>query len=220
MYKVPAFMESRAVQILRLVETHNFATFIHADGVDISVTHAPVLLRAPSNAESATQVDGTILEMHLARSNVMCKRLETLPRLTVVVTGPSSYVTPCWYETPGVVPTWNYAAVHLHCEASPVTSVERVHEIFDRTAAKHEPTVGGGWNREGSRQEMVDRLINGVVGYELTVLSHEAIFKMSQNKSLPDRVGVISGLRGLATDGANEVADMMQTYLNESLAND
>lgn len=220
MYKVPAFTENRASRILGLVAQHNFATFIHADGIDISVTHAPLFLLRPQTPDGATEVDGTVLEMHLARSNVMCRRLETLPKLTVVVTGPSSYVTPTWYETPGVVPTWNYAAVHLHCEATPVTSVERLHEIFDRTAMTHEPTVGGNWNRDGSRQDMVDRLINGVVGYELTVLSHEAIFKMSQNKSVADRMGVISGLRGLGRDATDEVAQMMETYLNESLADE
>ncbi len=63
---------------------------------------------------------------------------------------------------------------------------------------------------------MVDRLIRGVVGYDLVVRSHEATFKMSQNKSAADRLGVIRGMRGLGRERTDAVAEMMATYLKEN----
>jgi len=219
MYTPAPFCETRPDRILGLVEAYDFATLVHADGTDVSLTHAPVFLCDPESAASATQVDGATLELHLARANVMCRRLEQLPKLTVAILGPSSYITPSWYETPGVVPTWNYAAVHLHCEVQSFTDPERLHALFDRTARAHEASVGGNWNREGDRQKMVDNLIRGVVGYRLTVTSHEAIFKMSQNKSAADRGNVIAGLAGLGRDATQEVAAMM-TACNEGRDSD
>ncbi|QPM91991.1 FMN-binding negative transcriptional regulator [Pseudooceanicola algae] len=219
MYTPAPFSETRPDRILGLVEAYDFATLIHAGGTDVSLTHAPVFLRDPEHAASATQVDGATLELHLARANAMCRRLEQLPKLTVAILGPSSYITPSWYETPGVVPTWNYAAVHLHCEVRPFTDPERLHALFDRTARAHEPGVGGTWNRDGDRQKMVDSLIRGVVGYQLTVTSHEAIFKMSQNKSQADRGNVIAGLSGLGRDATQDVATMMAAYSQERDSN-
>jgi transcriptional regulator len=202
--------------VLGLVEENDFVALVHAAGEgDVSITHVPVLLASPATASEATAVDGAVLEMHLARANPLNGRLAANPRITVMALGPFSYITPLWYETPGVVPTWNYATVHLHCEAAPYTETDRLHRLFDRTATFHEPRVGGGWNREGDRQVMVDKLIRGVVGYDLTVRSHEATFKMSQNKSAADREGVIRGLRGLRRDRPQAVADMMIRYLEE-----
>jgi transcriptional regulator len=149
MYTPPAFAEERAPVVLGLLERHNFVALVHALDGDVSVTHVPIFLTEP--AERATSVDGAGLLMHLARANPLCERLAAHPKLTVVALGPFSYVTPDWYETPGVVPTWNYAAVHLHCDVKAFTDAERLHALFDRTAQRHEPEVGGGWNREGSR---------------------------------------------------------------------
>ncbi|WP_411976669.1 FMN-binding negative transcriptional regulator [Sulfitobacter faviae] len=215
MYTPAPFSETRPDRILGLIEAYNFATLVHADGTDVSLTHAPVFLSDPERAANATQVDGSTLELHLARANAICHRLEQLPKLTVAILGPSSYITPSWYETPGVVPTWNYAALHLHCEVQSFTDPERLHALFDRTARAHEPSVGGNWNRDGDRQQMVDSLIHGVVGYQLTVTSHEAIFKMSQNKSRADRSNVIAGLAGLGRDATRDVAAMMAAYSQE-----
>lgn len=216
MYTPPQFAELRPGRVLGLVEGNAFVALVHAAAAgDVSITHVPIFLRSPATAAEATAVEGAVLAMHLARVNPLNRRLQAEPRLTVVALGPFSYVTPGWYETPGVVPTWNYAAVHLHCDAVPFTDPERLHALFDRTAALHEPGVGGGWWRDADRQVMVDKLIRGIVGYDLTVRSHEATFKMSQNKSAADREGVIEGLRGLGRDRTDAVADMMLRYLQE-----
>lgn len=217
MYTPPDFTEPRARAVLDIVARNNFAALVHAADGDVSVTHAPVFLRDGVPEADDAAVEGTVVLLHLARANPVCRRIETTPRLTVVVLGPSHYVTPTWYETPGVVPTWNYAAVHLHCDVRTITDPDWLHAVFDRTSATHEPLVGGDWRRDAERQPMVDKLIRGVVGYELTVWRHEAIFKMSQNKSVADRRGVIAGLRGLGTDEASGVAEMAQAYLKEAL---
>ncbi|MBF52856.1 MAG: FMN-binding negative transcriptional regulator [Confluentimicrobium sp.] len=220
MYTPPAFAEPRPDRVLGLVEAHDFATLVHADGTDVALTHAPVFLHTPRHAAEATAVEGATLELHLARANALCRRLEQVPRLTVAVLGPSHYITPSWYETHGMVPTWNYAAVHLHCDVVPFTDPDRLHALFDRTAEAYEPAVGGDWSRAGDRQQMVDKLIRGIIGYRLTVRSHEASFKMSQNKTPADRTAVIDGLNGLDTPAAREVATMMADYLRETSTDD
>ena len=85
MYTPPAFAEPRPDRVLGLVEAHDFATLVHADGTDVALTHAPVFLHTPRRAAEATAVEGATLELHLARANALCRRLEQVPRLTVAV---------------------------------------------------------------------------------------------------------------------------------------
>ena len=87
--------------------------------------------------------------------------------------------------------------------------------LLDRTAALHEPRVGGTWRRDGRSQSMIDGLLPGIVGYRLTVERHEASAKMSQNMSPANRRGVAEGLRALDRDGPRAVADMMDALAPE-----
>lgn len=212
MYVPPYFAAPSDKAIIEIIRDYNFATLVHADeSGDIMMAHVPVYLaRDVARAvDSEEPIVGSTIFLHLARANRLCGRLEKRPLASVALIGPSHYITPDWYETPGVVPTWNFAAVNLHCSVQSFTDPERLHALFDAMARHHEPRVKGGWNRQGAKQVMVDKLINGIIGFELTVESCEATVKMSQNKSAGDRTGVVRGLRRLGTAEATSVADMM-----------
>ena len=58
------------------------------------------------------------LRAHMARANGQWKGLDGSGEALVIFQGPHQYITPSWYpakaETGKVVPTWNYALVHVY----------------------------------------------------------------------------------------------------------
>lgn len=222
---VPAPFRAGPAAVLALLRAHGFMTLVHPCEPDgrpaISAAHVPVLVAERDDPRSDTRddrgddkvdgpVDGMGLELHLARANPLVARLAAHPHATLIAQGPSSYVTPSWYAAREAVPTWNFAAVHLHGRLEAFTAPDAIVALLDRTAAAHEPSVGGAWARGPHAQAMIDALVSGVVGYRFTVERHEAMVKMSQNMPAADHEGVVRGLRALDADGAHAVADLME----------
>jgi len=99
---VPAHFEEKDPATLRaLVAAHPLGAWVTSALV---VNHIPFLLR------------GDTLVGHVARANDVWKSLEG--ESVVIFQGPEAYITPSWYaakkEHGKVVPTWNYAVVHVH----------------------------------------------------------------------------------------------------------
>ncbi|MDE0282106.1 MAG: FMN-binding negative transcriptional regulator [Gammaproteobacteria bacterium] len=69
------------------------------------LSHVPFLLTEDCSAVHA----------HLTRANpILCSPEKGERPAVMAVSGPDSYISPDWYEAdPGLVPTWNYVAVHL-----------------------------------------------------------------------------------------------------------
>ena len=69
------------------------------------------------------QGDGLVLSAHLAAGNPQCALLDGGTALAVFG-GPHAYISPAWYRTQPAVPTWDYAAVHVHGTLEPVDETE------------------------------------------------------------------------------------------------
>ncbi|MFS4437089.1 FMN-binding negative transcriptional regulator [Paracoccaceae bacterium GXU_MW_L88] len=137
---------------------------------------APVIAAAPFVA-----VDGE-LEAHLLRSNPLLRALPT--DVTLIVSGPDSYVSPDWYEVEDQVPTWNYVAVHLR---GPMRALEpqdlRAH--LDRLSERFEAELAPKpiWRTEKMTPEVLAKMMRMIVPVRLTVESIDSTFKLSQNKT-------------------------------------
>jgi transcriptional regulator len=62
--------------------------------------------------------------------------------------------------------------------------------------------------------EYIDRQLRAIVGVELAITAVEAKQKLSQNRSQPDREGVVAALRGEPGPGAAAIADRMFASLS------
>ena len=109
--------------------------------------------------------------------------------MTAVFTGPHAYVSPNWYVTQGLVPTWNYAAVHV---TGPVSVVEDTHDLaqlVDELADIFERDREDPWI-----PDYPQAMLDAIVGFRLNVTSIEVKFKLSQNRSAEDRARVTQAL--------------------------
>lgn len=160
------------------------------------VAHVPLLL-----TEAGT------LRFHLALGNALTRHLDGAQALAVV-NGPDGYVSARWYSDPDQVPTWNYIALEME---GPVRRMDRTEllALLEDVSAHHEARVADGtpWTMDKMARIKRDRMMDMIVGFELTVLAWRPTFKLSQNKPPEERARLIEGLKA---EGANALAALME----------
>jgi len=71
----------------------------------VDVVHVPTRLE-PGQGELGR------LQFHVAKQNGIWNLFDGSREAVAIFSGPHAYISPDWYETHGLVPTWDYVAVH------------------------------------------------------------------------------------------------------------
>ena len=137
---------------------------------------------------------------HFARANTQWKSLEGQSVL-ITFQGPHDYISPAWYKNPGV-PTWNYQAIHLYGECKIHHDNKTKSDIVDRLTDSYESGFDKPW-----KPDYAEAMLNGIVGFKVTITEIQCKYKLSQNKVDADRRGAIENLRRL---GNEQLAAEMQ----------
>lgn len=178
----------------------------------------------PDGIPDATLVpyvrDGERVLVHLARANEHWRRIgEDAPGL-LVVSGADAYVSPSWYaskrEHGRVVPTWNYSAVHLRGTVRVHDDPDWLRDVVSRLTERHESGRTEPWAVTDAPEKYVTGQLKAIVGVELVVEQVEAKAKLSQNRSLEDRLGTIAGLEAEPGTTAQDVAHDMRAVTPEA----
>ncbi len=190
-----------------LMRANPFATLVgHSAEEGLVATHLPTVLK-PDAAEMGT------IEAHLGRANGHWRMFEDGGEALLIFSGPDAYIRPGWYpskaEAGKVVPTWNYAAVHAYGRVEVMTDPAwlkaHVAELSDQQeAGRAEP-----WQLADAPAQFSDAMLRGIVGVKITITRLDGKLKMSQNRSLPDREGVVCGLRAMGGENEQAVADLV-----------
>lgn len=156
---------------------------------DLRITHIPILLDRGSAGQ------GTLLG-HVARNNPQSQALTAQAKATIVFHGPHDYISPSWYASQkGVVPTWNFAAVHASGTLRPIEDKKRLRGILARLIAKFESQVkDSSYRFDDLPDSYVGGMLAGIVGFEMPIDTLEGKFKLGQERSEADQQGVLSGL--------------------------
>jgi transcriptional regulator len=202
MYQPPHHVETNHQRIVALMRTHSFATLISHDGTAPFATHLPVLHHPEGGAH------GTLVT-HMARANPQWRQFTDGREVLVIFHGPHAYISPNWYETRPMVPTWNYAVVHAYGLPRLVEDKDKVRamlrELVD-TFESGQPEPYGALLTD----DYIDRLSPGIVAFEIPISRLEAKSKLSQNRSAADQAGVIAALAASADQTDREVAELMK----------
>ncbi|MGB7371054.1 FMN-binding negative transcriptional regulator [Erythrobacter sp.] len=180
----------------RMIREHPFATIFLTVPAGPRAAHTPIELVGPDT-----------LHFHLARQNVLTDHLDGA-RPLVVVNGPDAYVSARWYAADNQVSTWNYVAYELE---GPVTRFEdgQMRPFLERLSDHHENHVAAGepWTMAKVGEDRIAAMMQGIVGFRMTIESVRETVKLSQNKSESERAGVIAGLE---REGSEGVARLMR----------
>jgi transcriptional regulator len=149
------------------------------------------------------------LLLHVAAANPHAN-LADGERALVVFTGPHAYVSPAWYENHPAVPTWNYAAVHVYGRTTRLPK-ERLRALVARLVATYEPR-GSSWKMGALPAAYMEKMLDGIAGFEIPIERIEGKFKLSQNRDAADRRRVIAALAESAHAGDRELADFMSRH--------
>ncbi len=205
MYTPPYFAETDRTALHDLIERHSFGVLVSlVDGVPFA-THLPFFL----DRDAGTH--GTLVG-HMARANPHWRELVAQPVLAVF-SGPHAYISPTWYESTHVVPTWNYVAVHVTGRATLVEERDALLDIVRRTVTYYESALPNPWVMDESGT-FVDRLLPQIVGFRIEITKIEGKQKLNQNHPTERREKVIRALQAQGDENATDIAALMRATLD------
>ncbi|KAJ5939717.1 hypothetical protein N7466_002851 [Penicillium verhagenii] len=147
----------------------------------------------------------------------------------VIFNGPvNHYVTPKYYKetkpkTGKVVPTWNYEAVQVYGRAKIYIDTKtteftefltkQLSDLSSHAETSHlqlnPNNQDSPWEVSDAPKSYINLLQKNLVGIEIEIGSIAGRFKMSQEKCLGDRNGVIEGFKELGTTTGAQVSDLV-----------
>lgn len=162
--------------------------------------------------------EGDRVIAHFAQANSHWEQIVDGAPVLLVVRGAQAYISPTWYaakkEHSRVVPTWNYSAVQLRGRATVFRDPKRLRDAVTLLTNQHEQGRADAWTVEDAPETYIEGMLKAIVGIEIQIETFEGKAKLSQNRSIADRAGVIDGLRlGANRRGEHQVAEQMTQSL-------
>ena len=215
--------QSDPAQTHRLIAEHPLGAWVVGAAGGLVANHIPFFLVAgPADGDGGlpghSASPGT-LHAHVARANPVWHLLRDDVQSLVMFQGPQAYISPAWYpakaEHGKVVPTWNYAVVQAEGTARAIHDRDWLHAHVARLTALQESGRAEPWQVTDAPADYIERMVDAIVGIEITLRSLTGKWKVSQNRPLADRVGVARGLRQEARE-AEQVEQGEQGEQRES----
>ena len=203
MYKVSHYLETDRAKMVAFAKEHSFATVIGNGEPFPAATQLPLHI---------TEEEGKLFfSGHLMKKTDHHLAFEKNNNVLVMFTGPHAYIRADWYANPRVGSTVNYMAVHAKGiirftdEAGTVAAVKQITEerIGHGTAASFDQLP----------QEYIDAMAKAIVGFKIEVTEMEAVFALSQSKSVADQKSIIEHLEKRNTNGDAYIAEKMNALL-------
>jgi len=206
MYTPSHFEESRRSALHTLIRAHPLATLVTQSPAGINAEHIPLLLLDSEERNG-------ILQGHVARANPLWENISNGSEVLAIFQGPNRYISPKWYpskkEHGKVVPTWNYLVVHARGNIRWTQDPSWLRAHLDAATRTHEGSDRP-WRVSDAPSDFIQRMLAAIVGFELTISELRGKWKLSQNRSEEDRLGVIAGLKNESTTLATEMLSWMR----------
>ncbi|WP_231759459.1 FMN-binding negative transcriptional regulator [Microbulbifer elongatus] len=187
-------------EIFDFIEANAFGQLVSNVGGRIFSTHLPVLLSE----------DRKHVLAHIAKANPQHKKIKG-QEVLITLEGPHGYISPSWYENPGV-PTWNYQSAHIYGYARVFDDRDRLMAVVESLTAKYENSF-----REPWAPAYNEAMLNAIVGIEVEISEVQCKFKLGQNRKAGDMEGVVKNLREL---GSTDLAEATEKYVLEGAVQD
>jgi len=207
MYTPAAFRQDDLATLHEHMRACRLPTLVSHGSQGLLASHLPLLL-VPDEGEYGT------LYGHFARANPQWRDLAEDSEVLVIFQGPEAYISPSWYaakaEHGKVVPTWNYISVQAHGRAEVFDDAERLLQLVSRLSALHEADRPQPWAVSDAPREYIDSMLRAIVGFALPIKRLEGKWKLGQNRSSADQVGVREGLTASSDARDRELAAQMR----------
>lgn len=204
MYIPQHFQQQEPSQLIELMQAYPFAMLVSAKKGQPLVSHLPFVLDLETNR----------LKGHMAKQNPQWESLEQGDEVLVLFNGPQGYISPAWYQSQDLVPTWNYISVQVTGQLNWITDEDSVIDILQQSTQTYERTQtknSESWSFHIPSDKKV-MLLNMITGFEVSMDQIEGNFKLSQNRNDQDFESVIAALKKVPAPSRCELADWMQRF--------
>jgi len=202
MHITSAFKEENSDILLKIMRENAFATLITTDTKGRPVaTQLPFLIKQEG--------DHILLQAHFAKVNPQWKHLDNNDEVLVTFQGPHCYISPSWYKKVGV-PTWDYVSIQAYGPAKVIDSKEKTRELIEDLTDKYEQALETPWK---PKNNYPDKMLNAIVGFEISVQELQGKVKIGQNKSTEDLEGVVEGLKNSSSEQELAIANLIKKHI-------
>ena len=207
MYLPKHFEQTDRAQLAALMAARPLATLVTRSGDGCSADHIPLMY-------DATQGEHGLLRGHVARANPLWREAAG-HEVLAIFSGPQIYITPSWYPskagTAKVVPTWNYSVVHAHGPLRAIEDAPWLQGLVSELTQRQENPRAHPWRVSDAPDDYVQQMLRAIVGIEIPLTALIGKWKVTQNRSEADRLGVVAGLTGEAGENAAAMAALVKS---------
>lgn len=174
MYIPAKYEETRTGVLHGLIAAHPLGMVVTHGASGLSADHIPFEVSAP-----AAEAPLGILRAHVARANPLWRRGGA--EVLAAFQGHARYVSPSEFEekalTGKVVPTWDYAVVHVHGALRTVDDPEWLAALLNRLTDRHEAGQSVPWAVGDAPPDYIAKLMAAIVGIEIRIDRMEGKWK-------------------------------------------
>lgn len=199
MYIPKAFAVTDKNKLFQFIREYSFGILFSQTNSVPFATHLPFLVDAHAGANG-------VLLSHMAKGNPHWKDIHN-EEVLVVFHGPHAFISSLWYKEEKVVPTWNYAAVHVYGTFIRIDDKDELKQVIRNTLEVYEP---GSPLFSRLDEEIFDGLFNAIVGFKITINKIEGKWKLSQNHSIERQKKLIDALNATHDADSHKIARLME----------
>ena len=199
MYIPRAFEVNDKNILVQFIRNNSFGILFSQTNDVPFATHLPFLL------DDHAGYHGTLMG-HMAKANPHWKEINN-QQVLAVFHGPHAFISSLWYGEEKVVPTWNYAAVHVYGKFVRIDEEKQVRQIIRDTLAVFEP---GSPVLSRLDDEFFDGLLKSIVGFKIEIEKIEGKWKLNQSHSVDRQQKLIDALKSSGDHNSLEIAQLME----------
>lgn len=205
---IPDYSKTTDLKLISsFIKDYSFGTLITNANNEISANHYPFLIE---------HADEITLWAHLAKGNPQWKTFKQASDCLLIFSGPHAYISPVYYENKLNVPTWNYTAVHLNCEAEVVTDSAEQKRLMKSLVENFETQNQTDWKYE-LPEDFHQQLLNAIVWLKFKVKKIDGKFKLSQNRDKNDYQKVLTEFSTRQSENDQELFKYMKLTMPEKM---
>lgn len=212
MYQPDDFRVEDISEMHALMRARPFAALVSAGSAGLYASHLPTVLKDDERYG--------VIECHLSRANPHWSDLAEGNEALMIFQGPEGYITPSWYPSKAlhgkVVPTWNFAVVHAYGRPEVVKEKDWLLRHVTELTAQQESNEAKPWAPTDAPDTYIEVMLRGIVGFRFAITRLKGKWKMSQNREIQDRAGVVKGLSARATGDDLEMAEIVSRRIMQS----
>ena len=114
-----------------------------------------------------------------------------------------------------MVPTYNYVVVHAHGPLATFEDPVLLEQHLRNLTNAHEAAFSNRWSIDDAPPSYIRELLKGIVGIEIPIARLEGKWKLSQNRPVADRAGVVEGLSASSDTVHQEMAELISRKIVE-----